>query len=122
MELIRCDSRLIVLSEPAYRLNYLAYLVMLLDGRPDCSVGGVDTVLFRKRSENVVLALNLHKLNAVIVGLERYLHIFIKELAVAAVHGVQQLHILAAAIHHRAAVGRNEAIGKVISALYLPFE
>ena len=70
----------------------------------------------------MVLALKLHKINAVIICLERDLHILIEEFAVVAVHGVQQLHILAASVHHRAAVRRNKAVGKVISALYRPFK
>ena len=65
----------------------------------------------------MIFALQNEKLDAVIVGLEGYLHILMEELIVALPHGLEKLHILHAAVYHRAAVRRYNAVGKVEAAL-----
>ena len=70
----------------------------------------------------MVLALELQQRHAVFIGLEGDLHILPEELVVPLPHGLQQLHVLDAAVHHRAAVRRDDAVGKVESALYRALE
>ena len=65
----------------------------------------------------MVLALELQQSHAVFIGLEGELHILPEELIVPLPHGFKQLHVLHAAVHHRAAVGRDDAVGKIEAAL-----
>ena len=64
-----------------------------------------------------VRALQHGQVHVAVGILERDLHILVEELGVALPHGVQQLHVLHRAVHHRAAVGRDDAVGEVEAAL-----
>ena len=49
--------------------------------------------------------------------LESDLHVLMEEVRVVLAHGLQELHVLHGAVHHRAAVRRDDAVGKVEAAL-----
>ena len=67
--------------------------------------------------EDMVFALESVEVQAVVVGLHGYLHILKEELFLVLAQSLQQLHVLDGAVHHRAAVGSDEAVGKVVAAL-----
>ena len=90
---------------------------MLLNGLAYSSIRDIDAVIFAQRLEYVVFALQNQQLNAIFIGLERYLHKLVEEFIVPLAHGFEKLHILNAAVYHRAAVRRNDAVGKVEAAL-----
>lgn len=66
--------------------------------------------------EDVVFALEHKQVYTVVIGLERDLHVLIEEAILVGAHGLEQLHVLNAAVDHRAAVGRDDAVGKVEAA------
>ena len=90
---------------------------MLGDSLPYSRIGGVNTVSPVERRKDVVFALELEKLYAVIVRLEGDLHVLMEETVVPLAHGFQQLHVLDTAVYHGAAVRRDDAVGKVEAAL-----
>ena len=67
--------------------------------------------------EDMVFALESVEVQAVVVGLHGYLHILKEELFLVLAQSLQQLHVLDGAVHHRAAVGSDETVGKVVAAL-----
>lgn len=64
----------------------------------------------------MVAALQDVQVQAVVVRLHRDLHVLEEELRLVLAHGLEQLHVLHGAVHHRAAVRRNHAVGKVVAA------
>ena len=95
---------------------------MLRHGFPDGGIGNIDAEPFLQGLEDVILALENIEVQAVVIGLHGDFHILIEEVLLALVHGVQQLHILNTAVDHGAAVGRDEAVGKVEAALHGPLQ
>ena len=90
---------------------------MLGDRLTDGCIGGIDAVCLVQRIEYMVFALESVQIQAVIVSLHGYLHVLEEEFFLVLAQSLQKLHILDRAVHHRAAVGRYEAIGKIIAAL-----
>ena len=116
MEFVAGYSRLSLLAHITYLTDYAADLVMLLDRLSYRGIGNVNAVLLVQRLEDVVLALQHKEVHAVFVRLERDLHVLVEEAVVPLAHGSEQLHILDAAVHHGAAVGGDNAVGKIVSA------
>ena len=117
MELVARDARAPFLPEVADRADKRTNLVVLGDSLPYSRIGGVNAVSPVERRKDVVFALELQQLYAVFVRLEGNLHILVEEAVVALSHGFQQFHVLDAAVDHRAAVGRDDAVGEVEAAL-----
>ena len=106
------------LAELAYRADKLADAVVLGDGLADGGVGGVNAVDVVQRGEDVVFALELVEVKPVRVRLHGDFHVFEEELLLVLAQSLEKLHILHGAVHHRAAVRRDEAVGKIVAALY----
>ena len=87
MELIACYPRACFLSEVSYLGYNAADAVMLLNGLAYSSIRDIDAVIFAQRLEYVVFALQNQQLNAIFIGLERYLHKLVEEFIVPLAHG-----------------------------------
>ena len=117
VELIARDARLVALAEIADSTDELADAVVLCDGLTYRLIGNVNAIVLMQGLEDVVFALESVEVQAVVVGLHGYLHILKEELFLVLAQSLQQLHVLDGAVHHRAAVGSDEAVGKVVAAL-----
>ena len=117
MEFIARNARIVALAIFADGADELAHMVVLGDGAADGRVRHVDAVVLVQRREDVVAALEHIQIQTVVVGLHRDLHVLVEELRLALAHGLEQLHVLDGAVHHRAAVRRDHAVGEVVAAL-----
>ena len=117
VELIARDARVGALAVLADGADELAHAVVLGNGLADGLVRHVDAVVLVQRREDVVAALEHVQVQAVVVGLHGYLHILKEELFLVLAQSLQQLHVLDGAVHHRAAVRRDHAVGKIVAAL-----
>ena len=66
----------------------------------------------------MVFALGYIELEAVFISLHRDLHVIVEKFLLIGSDGIEQLHILDAAVHHGTTVGRNKSVKVVVSALY----
>jgi len=80
-------------------------------------VGHVDAEGVVQGRQDVIFALEHVKIQAVVVGLHWNLHVLVEEFVVVGAHGLEKLHVLHAAVHHGAAVRRDDAVGEVVAAL-----
>ena len=117
MEFVARNARVGPLAVLADGADELAHAVVLGNGLADGLVRDVDAVVLVQRREDVVAALEHIQIQTVVVGLHRDLHVLVEELRLALAHGLEQLHVLDGAVHHRAAVRRDHAVGKIVAAL-----
>ena len=95
---------------------------MLRHSLADGGVGHVNAEVFLQRGENVVFALEHIEVQAVVVRLHGNFHMLVEEVLLPLIHGMQQLHVLRAAVDHAAAIRRNQAVGEIEAALNRPLE
>lgn len=117
VEFVTRDARPGLLAEVAERADERAYAVVLGHRPADGGVGHVRAEGVVQGLEDVVFALEHEQVHAVVVGLERDLHVLVEEMVLAGTHGLEQFHVFHAAVDHRTAVGRDDAVGKVEAAL-----
>ena len=117
VELIARNARVGPLAVLADGADELAHAVVLGDGLADGRVRDVDAIDIVQRREDMVAALEHVQIQAVVVRLHRDLHVLKEELRLVLAHGLEQFHVLHGAVHHRAAVRRDHAVGKVVAAL-----
>ena len=117
MEFVTRDARPGLLAEVAERADERTHAVVLGHRPADGGVGHVRAEGVVQGPEDVVFALEHKQVYTVVIGLERDLHVLIEEAILAGAHGLEQLHVLNAAVDHRAAVGCDDAVGKVEAAL-----
>ena len=122
MELVAGDGGAIPLAVLADGAQQLAHTVVLGHGLADGGVGDVDAVVLRQGLEDVVAALEHVQVEAVFVPLHGNLHVLEEEMLFALAHGLEQLHVLDASVHHGAAVGGDDAVGEIEAALDGPLQ
>ena len=116
VEFVARDARIGALAVLADGADELAHAVVLGDRLADGLIRDVDAIDIVQRREDMVAALQDVQVQAVVVRLHRDLHVLEEELRLVLAHGLEQLHVLHGAVHHRAAVRRNHAVGKVVAA------
>ena len=108
---------MLLLTEIADGTDELAHAVVLGHGPADGGIGYVDAVVLCQRPEDMVFALEDIEIKAVLIPLHGDLHVLEEEFFLALPHRLEQLHVLDAAVHHGAAVRRDDAVGKVEASL-----
>ena len=88
---------------------------MLGNSLADGSIGYIDAVILSQRLENVVFALYHIEVETVVIGLHRDLHIVEEEALFVFAHCLKNVHVLYAAVEHRAAVRCDDCIKEVVA-------
>ena len=108
MELITGDGRVVQLAEVADLIDDAADFVVVFDRRTQSVVGDVDTEVVVERLQDLLAALGDIESQTVVVCLHRDFEILIVEAFLR--HGIEQFHVLDAAVDHGASVGSDEGI------------
>ena len=122
VELVSGNARVLLFAEVSDFPDEFADMVMDPDRLPDGRVRGVNSIVFLKRLQNVVRTLFDQQSDAVVIPFQGYFHKFNRKVLVPFSHGLEQLHVLHAAVDHGTAVGRNHTVRKVETALNGAFQ
>ena len=120
MVFIARDPGIFFLPVLADGADQTAEMIVLSDGLPDGTVGYVNAEMLLQGLQNVIFALQNIEVQPVVVGFHGNFHVGVEE--VLLLHGFQKLHVFHAPVHHGAAVGGKNAVGKVEAALQRPFQ
>ena len=99
-----------------------AELIMLRYSLADCFVRCVDPVFFPQRVKNMIFALKDRKIHIVFCVFESDLHICMEKVRIVFPHRMEQFHVLHSAVHHGAAVGRDDTVGKIETSFHCAFQ